>query len=100
MSTEISMETKVTLRQAFLIMHAYLSLHFELRGNPGEIGALLSDLSLWDTESGGKEPMDGAVFPDWLNCAKEVLSADATPEGFRGADILLDGKPPTIKVKR
>ena len=48
MSRDISMETEVTLRQAFLVMHAYLSLHYELRGKPGEIGALLSDMSLWD----------------------------------------------------
>jgi hypothetical protein len=40
------------------------------------------------------------VFPDWLDCAKAVMTAEATPAGYRGADILLDGKPPTIKVKR
>ena len=33
MSPDVSMETKVTLRQAFLVMHAYLSLHYALRGN-------------------------------------------------------------------
>ncbi|GAB3787866.1 hypothetical protein [Dyella agri] len=100
MSRDISMETEVTLRQVFLVMHAYLSLQYEWRGKPGKVGAILSDMSLWDTESGVKEPMDGAVFPAWLNCAKEVLAAEAIPEGFRDADILLDGKPPTIKVKR
>ena len=100
MSPEISMQTKVTLRQAFLVMHAYLRLHYELRDKPVLLGAMLDDLSLWDTESGGKEPMDGAVFPDWLDCAKAVMTAEANPDGYRGADILLDGKPPTIKVKR
>ncbi|RUL69011.1 hypothetical protein [Dyella choica] len=99
MSTDISMETKVTLRQAFLIMHAYLSLHYELRDKPAPLGAMLGDLSLWDTESGGKEPMDGAVFPDWLDCARAVMTAEVSPEGYRGADISLDGKPPTIEVK-
>jgi hypothetical protein len=100
MSPDVSMETKVTLRQAFLVMHAYLSLHYELRGKPDVLGAMLGDLSLWDTESDGKEPMDGAVFPDWLSCAGAVLTAEAMQEGYRGADILLDGKPPTIKVQR
>lgn len=100
MSPDISMETKVTLRQAFLVMHAYLRLQYELRGKPVLLGAMLGDLSLWDTESGGKEPMDGAAFPDWLDCAKTVMTAEGTPEGYRGADTLLDGKPPTIKVNR
>ena len=100
MSTDITMETEVTLRQAFLVMHAYLNLHYELRGKPDLLGAMLGDLSLWDTESGGKEPMDGAVFPDWLNCAEKVITAETTPEGYRDADILLDGRPPTIKVQR
>ena len=72
MSGDISMETELTLRHAFLVMHVYLEFHYELRGKPGLLGAILGDLSLWDTESGGKEPMDGAVFPDWLRCAKKV----------------------------
>ncbi|HWX66384.1 MAG TPA: hypothetical protein VNZ27_08175 [Rhodanobacter sp.] len=100
MSPDISMETKVTLRQAFFVMHAYLSLHYEMRGKPDVLGGMLGDLSLWDTESGGKEPMDGVVFPDWLNCAEAVMIAEATPEGYRAADILLDGRPPTIKALR
>ena len=100
MSSDISMETEVTLRQAFLVMHAYLSLHYELRGKPDVLGAMLGDLSLWDTESGRKEPMDGAVFPDWLNCAEAIMTAEAALGGYRGADILLDGKPPTVKVQR
>lgn len=100
MSPDITMETKVTLRQAFLVMHAYLRLHYELRDKPVLLGAMLGDLSLWDTKSGGKEPMDGAVFPDWLECAKVVMTAEGTPDGYRRADVLLDGKPPTIKVNR
>ena len=83
-----------------MVMHLYLMRHWEAMGKPDAVGALLSDLSLWPTESGTKEPMDGAVFPEWLRCAKSVLDAEATPEGFRGADITLDGKPPTLKVRR
>jgi hypothetical protein len=100
MTPPISMDTSVSLRQAFLVMFAYLDKHWESVGKPGAIGALLGELSLWDTESGGKEPMDGAVFPQWLQCASVVLAAETTPEGYRGADTLLNGKPPTIKVLR
>ena len=100
MNTSVSMDTLVSLRQAFLIMHAYLEAHWESVGKPDEIGSLLGNLSLWDTDSGSKEPMDGAVFPSWLHCAHSVLAAEATPEGYRGADVLLDGKPPTVKVRR
>jgi hypothetical protein len=94
------MDTSVSLRQAFLIMQAYLEMYWESLDKPNEIGALLSELSLWDTESGGKEPMDAAIFPAWLRCAHSVLAAEATSEGYCGADVLIDGKPPTIKVRR
>ncbi|GHU30185.1 hypothetical protein FACS189497_09550 [Betaproteobacteria bacterium] len=100
MTTPIAMDTSVTLRQAFLVMFAYLEEYYEFVGKPDEIGCLLSEISLWDTESGGKEPMDGAVFPQWLNCASAVLATEARPEGYRGADILFDDKPPTLKVQR
>lgn len=96
----IKMETEVTLKQAYLIMFAYLEKYWERVGKPEDLGLLLSDLSLWDTESGRKEPMDGAVFTEFLSIAQEILSLEATPEGYRGADMLLNGKPPTIKVKR
>ena len=94
------METSVSLRQAFLVMFAYIKQHWESVGKPDAIGALLSELSLWETVSGGQEPMNAAVFPEWLRCAQLVLAAEATPEGFHGADTLLNGKPPTIKVNR
>jgi hypothetical protein len=100
MAVPISMDTSVSLRQAFLVMFAYLDKHWESVGKPDAIGALLGELSLWDTESGSKEPMDGAVFPQWLRCASAVLAAETTADGYRGADILLNGKPPTIKVLR
>jgi hypothetical protein len=83
-----------------MIMHLYLERHWDSVGKPDAIGALLSELSLWKTESGGKEPMDARVFPEWLRCAQSVMDAEVTPEGFRGADITLDSKPPTIKVRR
>jgi hypothetical protein len=100
MTDRISMDTNLSLRQAFLIMHAYLERHWESVGRPDDIGNLLGELSLWETESGCKEPMDGAVFPAWLSCAEAVLTDEGKAEGYRGADILLDGKPPTVKVQR
>jgi hypothetical protein len=100
MNTQISMETSVSLKQAFLVMHAFIEQHWESVGKPDAIGDLLAETSLWNTASGGKEPMDGSVFPEWLRCAQVVLVAEATPDGYRGADILLDGKPPTIEVNR
>ena len=81
-------------------MFAYIEQHWESVGKPDDIGDLLSELSLWDTESGGKEPMDAAVFPDWLRCAHLVLEAEATPVGYRGADIQMVGGSPSMKVHR
>ncbi|MGI8821268.1 MAG: hypothetical protein ACR2ID_10440 [Chthoniobacterales bacterium] len=99
-ASSLSFETEVTFREAYLVMFDYLQRYWESRGQPEEIGLLLTNLSLWDTESGGKEPMDAEVLPRWLASAKRVLDAEATDKGYRGADILLDGKPPTVKVRR
>jgi hypothetical protein len=65
-----------------------------------ELGGLLNTLSQWETESGEKEPMDAAVFPQWIESAQSVLMSDSTSDGHRGADMLLDGHPPTTKVRR
>ena len=96
----ISLETKVSLRQAFLVMHAYVSLHHDLNGKPDAIRRLLNDLSLWDTESGPKEPWDGAVFPDWLSCAEFVLEGEATPRGYREADVRHVEKDAVRRIRR
>ena len=82
------MESKVTLKEAYLIMFDYLDKHWEETGKPDDLGALLGELSLWDTKV-GKEPMDGAVFPQWLKCAKIVLEQEQTSGGYRNADIKL-----------
>jgi hypothetical protein len=100
MSSPLSLEDTITIRQAYLTMFEYLEREWELLGRPGELGALLGSLSLWETESGQKEPMDAAVFPEWLDCAEKVLESESGNRKYTGADILLDGKPPTIKVKR
>ena len=81
-------------------MFAFLEKQWELSGRPDEIGGLLGDLSLWKTESGGKEPMDAAIFPEWLACAQGVLESEQNYTGYSGADVLIDGKPPTTKVRR
>jgi len=95
MITATSLETPVSLKQAFMIMHLYLDRYWESSGKPEAIGELLSDLSLWPTDSGTLEPMDAAIFPEWLSSAEAVLAAEATAEGFRGANINLDGNTPT-----
>ena len=82
----LTMESKVTLKEAYLIMYDYLDKHWEETGKPGDIGALLGELSLWDTEK-GKRPMDGSVFPKWLTCAELVLQQEQTDQGYRNADI-------------
>jgi len=95
-----SLETKLTLRDAYLTMFEYLRRYWESTGKPDEIGSMLGELSLWETQSGSKEPMDAAVFARWLSSARSVLEAQATSEGYRAADTLLNAKPPEIKVQR
>lgn len=100
MLSPISLENTITVRQAYLIMFAFLEREWELLGRPVELGGLLGSLSLWETESGEKEPMDAAVFPEWVACAKMVLESEENTIGNSSADILIDGKPPTTKVQR
>jgi len=98
MSNKITMDTKVSLKQAYQVMFEFLDKEWQLMGKSktDQLGGILGNLSLWETESGNKEPMDGAVFPQWLESAETVLSNDPN----ESCDIKLDGKAPSIKVNR
>jgi hypothetical protein len=95
MSTRPTMESTLTVKQAYLVMFEFLEREYKLDPS-SDLGGLLGSLSLWETTSGTKEPMDGAVFPQWLECAELILNADS----YQGADILLNGEPPKTKVVR
>ncbi|MBW0447396.1 hypothetical protein [Paraburkholderia phenoliruptrix] len=83
-----SMESAVTLRQAYLVMFEFLELQWTRLDKPDELGALLGNLALWDRSNGQGVPMDAAVFPEWLECAHRVLR-DEQGGGYAGADISL-----------
>jgi hypothetical protein len=78
-------DTQVSLREAFLIMFAYVDWYWNDVGRPDEVGQLLSELSLL----GDLKPADAAVFPKWLDSAQKVLLAEQTPDGYREADLQL-----------
>lgn len=82
------MESAVTLRQAYLVMFEFLELQWTRLGKPDELGGLLGSLALWDDSNGRGDPMDAAVFPEWLECAHRVLR-DEQGRGYAGADIRL-----------
>ena len=98
MTNKVTMDTKVTLGRAYQVMYEFLDKEWQLRGKSksDQLGEILSNLSLWETESGSKEPMDASVLPQWLSSAETVILT----ENYDGSDIKLDGKLPTIKVKR
>lgn len=82
----ITFDSKVTLKEAYLIMFDYLDKYWERTGKPDDIGKLLGELSLSD-KAKGKEPMDPAVISDWFYSAKNVLEEEQTADGYRYADI-------------
>ncbi|KFG97980.1 hypothetical protein GQ56_0106775 [Burkholderia paludis] len=82
------MESTVTLRQAYLIMFEFLEREWESLDRPEVLGALLSSLALWGEPNGQGAPMDAAVFPEWLECARRVLR-DGQRGGYGNADIRL-----------
>lgn len=83
-----SMESAVTLRQAYLVMFEFLELQWNRLDKPDALGALLGNLVLWDKSNGQREPMDAAVFSEWLECAHRILQAEQGG-GYAGADIRL-----------
>jgi len=85
---DLTMESKVSLKEAYLIMFEYLDLYWEETGKPEEIGNVLSELSLW-TSAEGKQPIDASIFPQWLHCAKRVLEQEQSNEGYKKANIKL-----------
>lgn len=82
-----SMESTVTLRQAHLIMFQFLEREWHRLDKPDVLGALLGNLALWGEPNGKGTPMDGAVFPEWLECANNVLEHELQGPGYAGADI-------------
>jgi hypothetical protein len=84
---QLTMDSQVSLKHAYLIMFDYLEGFYERNGKPDELGNLLGQLALWDSAD-GKEPMDAAVFPDWLDSAQRVISNESEG-GYFDANIKL-----------
>jgi len=64
-------------------MVEFLCRHY--RGRSDEIGGLLGGLSLL----GNGPPADPARASDWEQAVRAVLAAEASPAGYRAADIRL-----------
>ncbi|WP_155123250.1 MULTISPECIES: hypothetical protein [Burkholderia cepacia complex] len=84
-----SMESTVTLRQAYLVMFEFLHREWLRLDKPDALGALVGNLALWDGSNGNGTPMDAAVFLEWLECANSVLEHERRGPGYTGADIRL-----------
>lgn len=69
-----TLDTKVTLPEAYLIMFDFLEDHWKRTGKPGAIGGLLGGLSLLND----KQPSDPASYQCWLRSAKTVLKSEQT----------------------
>jgi len=82
----LTLDSKVTLREAYLIMFDFLDKYWQRTGKPDDIGELLGDLSLSDTAE-GKRPMDDSEYADWFTSAKIVLEQEQSDTGYRGADL-------------
>ena len=98
MKNQTTMSTKVTLEEAYKIMFEFLDKEWVSQGKSktDQLGGILGNLSLWETESGNKEPMDARIFPEWLKSAETVLSNDS----YETCDIKINGQDPIIKVNR
>ena len=75
----------LTEKQAYLAMFEFLKRYYE-RGKSDEIGALLGGLSLLEDGT----PADSAYLADWEDSVAAVMSAEASPEGYREAEFKLE----------
>jgi hypothetical protein len=74
----IVMENKITVRQAFDVMTAFLTIYWKKTGSD-EVACLLSDMNteIWADGSTG----DPAIWGEWIGCIDEVTNTE-------NADIL------------
>ncbi|WP_321516012.1 hypothetical protein [Marinifilum fragile] len=85
---KIDLETKISVRQAYLTMFEYLDNWWTENGKPNSVGDVLSELQLWESED-GKKPMDAAILPEWIKCVTKVLNEEDSTDGYNNADIKL-----------
>lgn len=75
----------LTEKQAYLAMFEFLKRYYEI-GKSDEIGTLLGGLSLLEDGT----PADAAHLGDWEDAVAAVMSAEASPEGYRAADFKIE----------
>jgi hypothetical protein len=98
--TEIDINSNLTAKQAYKVMFAYLNSYWRENGRPEAVGDLLSQLALWETESGNMEPMDASILPEWFRQVDLIIANEVEGSRSEVADIHLNGKKPTTKVRR
>jgi len=80
---DAAFDDTIPLRQAYLAMFEFLHRHWE-RG-PIDVAFVLSQLPLLSDRSSA----DPATMIDWMDAVKAVKHAEATPGGYRNADMVL-----------
>jgi hypothetical protein len=75
----------LTKKQAYFAMFEFLKRYYEIVKSD-EIGTLLGELSLLKDGT----PADAAHLADWEDSVAAVMSAEASPEGYRDADFKLE----------
>ena len=74
----------LSARQAYLCMSEFLRQRYE-RCPTDEIGGLLGGMSLLTDGS----TADAAQWSDWQDAIQAVIESEASPEGYRSADLRL-----------
>jgi hypothetical protein len=100
MSMSPALNERISVRDAYLAMFVFLERYWERTGRSDDLGSLLGELALWQTESGGREPMDAAVLPEWLQCVASVVANQSAGAESELAAVTLDGFEPNLEVKR
>ena len=82
----LEFEQNIKLRDAYLVMFEFLSRNWEGCWST-ELGSVMGELGLLTKEEGSKWSADAAVLPTFLEAYRSVVAAQASEQGYIGADL-------------
>ena len=85
----LTMDSSIPVVTAYKAMYKVIETYWENTGRPGDVGDLLSGMSLTQTQAGTTVSADPAFTDELLTHMREIVRSEAHGEYFSGADLTL-----------